>query len=153
MSELLVCCSAHFAELQELLGSAGSSPIEMKGSIGWVRIGEPVLEISPLKLSESPASFCQVPGSFLPHPLLWSYLLRAHRWEGMARSAKIPHGHPKPWSVLTSRWTRTFPLLVRLLSRRWLGADTGLCLETGAPSAPLCGSWARATEIEEHKPN
>jgi len=70
MSELLACCSARFAELQELLGSAGSFSTEMKGSIGQARIGESVLEILPLKLLDSPASFRQALGSFLPRPLL-----------------------------------------------------------------------------------
>lgn len=70
MSELLACWSAHFAELQELLGSIGFSPAEMKGSIWRAEAGESVLEISLLKLSESPALFGQALESLLPQPLL-----------------------------------------------------------------------------------
>lgn len=46
MSELLACCLARFAELQELLGSTVSSPTQMKGSIRRARTGESVLELS-----------------------------------------------------------------------------------------------------------
>ena len=139
MSELLACCSARFAELQELLGSAGSSPTEMKGSIGRARIGESVLEISSLKLSESPASFCQALESFLPHPLLWRYLLRAYRWEGTARSAKISLPTRSPWApTCPNRLLNPsfFPLPIKPLSRRVAEGWHRSCSEQGAPFAP-----------------
>lgn len=147
MSELLACCSAHFAELQELLGSAGSSPAEMKGSIRRAKIGESVLEVSPLKLSESPASFCQELESFLPHLLLWRYLLRAYPGEGMARSAKISLStqSPQAWPVLTGCWTHLLSLYPSShWAGGWLRADTGPCWEQEAPSAPC----ARVTSMD-----
>lgn len=150
MSELLACCSARFAELQELLGRAGSSPTEMKGSLRLAKIGESEFEILLLKLSESPASSCQAPGSFLPHPLFWRHLLRAYRWEGMARSAKSVYPHSHPNLSHQAAEPMLFSSNHQSAEQEWgLKADTALCSEWGAPSAHCVWAQTHATERGE----
>lgn len=88
MPGLLACCSDRFAELRELLGRAGSSPIEMKGSIGWAGVGDLCLRFH-----------CWSPQSHLLRSArCWNRFCLVLHCEGTKPLGPHSGKKPSPWS-------------------------------------------------------